>query len=131
MSATPAPDVERTVERCQPADVTPVRIDADDLASTAPGYLRDLKRELAVEGFAPVEVTVDACFDQDCSLATQDETDAVREYVRAASFLGASTFTVRCDVVDNEEKVRPAVEACAERAHREGLTFEFDGPFAL
>ena len=118
-------------ECCRPADVDAVRIDADALDSTAPEYLRDLKRELAREDKSPASLRVDACFDEDCSLATQEEADRLRGYVRAASFLGASTITVSCDAVEDEEKVRPALEACAERARREGIAFEFDGPLSL
>lgn len=131
MSATPSPNVERTIERCRPEDVTPVQIDADTLESTAPGYLRDLKRELAAEGYAASTLVVRACFEDDCSLATQEEADRIRSQVRAASFLGTSGVTVTCDDVTNPEKVRPALAACAERAHREGLTFELDAPITL
>ena len=131
MSTTPTPDVDRTVEGCQRADVTPVHIDADALDSTAPEYLRDLKRELAAEDLQPAGLRVDACFDEDCSLATQEEIDRVRSYVRAASFLGATRLTLRFDDVANEAKVRPAVDACAERARREGVTLELDAPISL
>jgi sugar phosphate isomerase/epimerase len=131
MSTTPTPNVDRTVEGCQPADVTPVDIDAETLDSTAPEYLRDLKRELAEENFQPAGLTVDACFDEDCSLATQEEIERVRDYVRAASFLGAARLTLRFDDVANEAKVRPAVDACAERARREGVTLKLDAPISL
>ncbi|NHN40354.1 hypothetical protein G9C85_01715 [Halorubellus sp. JP-L1] len=131
MSASPTPNVERTIERCRPEDVTPVRIEADTLESTAPEYLRDLKRELATEGYAPSALDIRACFDDDCSLATQDEADRIRGHVRAAAFLGASSVTVTCDSVPDAEKVRPALAACAERARREGLAFELDAPITL
>ena len=131
MSTTPSLDVDRAIERCRPADVTPVALEATALESTAPEYLRDLKRELNGEGLYPAEVTVQACFDEDCSLATQEEADRVRGYVRAASFLGAGSVTVECETVANQEKVRPALEACGERARREGLSFELDAPISL
>jgi sugar phosphate isomerase/epimerase len=131
MSATPSPNVERTIERCRTEDVTPVRIDAETLESTAPEYLRDLKRELATEGYSPSTLAVRANFAEDCSLATQDEADRIRGHVRAAAFLGASTVTVTCDSVPNAQKVRPALAACAERARREGLAFELDAPITL
>jgi sugar phosphate isomerase/epimerase len=131
MSATPKPNVERTIERCRPEDVTPVQIEAATLESTAPEYLRDLKRELAAEGYAPSSVIVRACFDDDCSIETQTEADRIRTHVRAASFLGAAGVTVTCDDVADPEKVRPALSACAERARREGLTFELDAPITL
>lgn len=131
MSATPTPNVERTIERCRTEDVTPIRIDADTLESTAPEYLRDLKRELAGEGYAPSTVVVHARFEDDCSLATQEEADRIRSHVRAASFLGASGVTVTTDDVPDPTKVRPALSACAERARREGLAFELDAPITL
>jgi sugar phosphate isomerase/epimerase len=131
MSATPTPNVERTIERCRPEDVTAVQIEAATLESTAPEYLRDLKRELASEGYAPSTVVVRARFDEPCSLETQREADRIRTHVRAASFLGASSVTVTCDDVADPEKARPALSACAERAHREGLTFELEAPITL
>jgi sugar phosphate isomerase/epimerase len=76
-------------------------------------------------------VTVDACFDEDCSFATQDEADRLREYVRAAAFLGAGSITVSVHEVADEHKVLPALSACAERARREGVTFEVEGPVSL
>lgn len=131
MSATSPPNVDRTIERCRPEDVTPVRLEADALESTAPEYLRDLKRELNREGLFPARVTVSACFDEDCSLETQEEVDRIRSYVRAASFLGAGSITVDCDSISNPQKVRPALAACAERAEREGLALELDAPITL
>ncbi|MCT9096517.1 hypothetical protein [Haloarchaeobius sp. HME9146] len=131
MSATPSPNLERTIEHCRPEDVQPVRVDAQALESTAPEYLRDLKHELTVEGYVPSVIDVRVRFDEDCSLATQREADRVRDYVRAASFIGAGTVAVECTTVANPEKVRPALSACAERARREGVTFELDGPISL
>ncbi|WP_226482955.1 hypothetical protein [Natrinema amylolyticum] len=119
------------IDRCQPADATPVALEAAALESTAPEYLRDLKAELTDEGMIPAELTVDACFDEDCSLATQDEVDRIRGYVRAGSFLGVGTVTVTVDDVADPEKVRPALAACAERADREGLAFDLEGPIAV
>ncbi|WP_254767997.1 hypothetical protein [Salinilacihabitans rarus] len=131
MSATSPADVDRTIERCRPADVTPVRLDADALESTAPEYLRDLKRELNRNGLFPADLTVAARFDEDCSLDTQREADRVRGYVRAGAFLGVGTVTVSVEEVADPEKVRPALAACAERADREGLALELDGPISL
>ncbi|PSQ17253.1 hypothetical protein BRD00_08035 [Halobacteriales archaeon QS_8_69_26] len=127
MSATPSPDVERTIEHCQPEDVTPVSIEAERLDSTAPEYLRDLRRGLHEEGLSPAGLTVSTCFSEDCSLETQREVDRLRGYVRAASFLGAGRVRVRVDDVADEEKVRPALSACRERARREGVTLEVEG----
>lgn len=131
MSATPAPDVERTIEHATPEDVTPVRLDAEGIDSTAPEYLRDLKHELNQQGLYPAGIEVRAHFDEDCSIETQHEVDRVRSYVRAASFLGAGRVTVHISEVANESKVRPALEACAERARREGLALDVEGPVSF
>ena len=131
MSTTSPPNVDRTIERCRPEDVTPVRLEADTLESTAPEYLRDLKRELNRNDLFPAGLTVSACFAEDCSLSTQQEVDRLRGYVRAGAFLGVGSVTVRCDEVADPEKVRPALAACAERAEREGLSFELDAPITL
>ncbi|WP_226041516.1 hypothetical protein [Natrinema sp. DC36] len=128
MSTTSSP--ESAIDRCQPADATPVALEATALESTAPEYLRDLKRELTADGLVPAELTVAACFDEDCSLATQDEVDRIRGYVRAGSFLGVGTVTVTVDDIADPAKVRPALAACAERADREGLAFELEGPIS-
>jgi hypothetical protein len=129
MSTTSSTD--RTIDRCRPADATPVALEAAALESTAPEYLRDLKADLTASGLVPAELTVDACFDEDCSLATQAEADRIRGYVRAGSFLGVGTVTVSVDDVADPEKVRPALSACAERAAREGVAFDVEGPLAV
>ncbi|WP_440990207.1 hypothetical protein [Haloarchaeobius baliensis] len=131
MSATPSANVERTIEHCRPEDLQPVSLDAQALDSTAPEYLRELKHELTESGYVPSVLTVRACFDEDCSLSTQREVDRVRGYVRAAAFLGAARVTVACDDVADADKVEPALSACAERARREGVGFELDGPISL
>lgn len=126
MSATPATDIERTIQHASPEDIEPVRLDAVGLASTAPEYLRDLKRELNEEGLYPAGIEVQARFDEDCSIETQNEVDRIRGYIRAASFLGAGHVIVTLSEIASEEKVRPALQACAERARREGLRFEIE-----
>lgn len=131
MSTTSPPDVARAIERAQPADVTPVTLESDALESTVPGYLRDLKQELNREGLFPAHLTVEACFDENCSLGTQEEIDRIRGFVRAASFLGAGTITVECTEVADPDKVRPALAACSERAEREGLAFDLDAPIDI
>ncbi|SDM72028.1 hypothetical protein SAMN04487949_2395 [Halogranum gelatinilyticum] len=127
MSTTHSPGVQRAVSACRPADVTPVALDATALESTAPAYLRDLKGELADAGYQPATLTVPASFDEDCSLATQAEADDLREYVRAAAFLGVGQLSVELDAVANAEKVEPALDALAERAGREGVRLTVDG----
>ena len=131
MSTTSSPEIDSAIERCQPADVTPVTLEAAALDSTAPEYLRDLKHDLVVAGYSPVDLRVEACFDEDCSLAAQDEIDRLRAYVRAGAFLGVSSVSVAVDEVACPEKVRPALAACAERAEREGIVLELDGPITL
>lgn len=119
------------VEGCRPEEATPVRLEAEALDSTAPDYLRELKEELTGEDLVPARLIVDACFDEDCSLSTQEEATRIREHIRAASFLGTGTLTVSFDGVANERKVRPALAACAERARRDGVVLEIDGPLSL
>lgn len=130
MSA-PARDVDVPIEGCRPTDVTPVQLDAASLDSTAPSSLRTLKRELRAAGLDPAELSVTACFEEDCSLSTQAEADRIRDLLRAASFLGVGAVTVTCETVAAPSKARPALEACVERAEREGLTIEFEGPISL
>ncbi|MDF9746675.1 hypothetical protein [Natrinema salsiterrestre] len=122
---------QSAIDRCRPADATPVALEAAALESTAPAYLRDFKRDLTEEGLVPAELTISACFEEDCSLATQEEIDRIRGYVRAGSFLGVGTVTVTVDTVADPQKVRPALAACAERADREGLAFDLEGPIAV
>lgn len=131
MSATSPSGHELAIERCRPVETTPVSLDASTLDSVARSSLRELKAELGEEGYTIAHLSVGACFDEDCSLATQDEVDRVREYVGAAAFLGADSVTVRVDEVADEEKVRPALSACAERARRDGVALDVDGPLSL
>ncbi len=131
MSTTPAPDVERTIEYCETEDVTPVEIAAEGLDSTAPEYLRDLRRELTREGLYPAGLAVDATFDESGTLPAQREADRLRGYVRAAAFLGAGSVTVRVHEVADESAARPALSACAERARREGVEFEVEGSLSV
>ncbi|WP_458204854.1 hypothetical protein [Haladaptatus sp. NG-SE-30] len=130
MSATHPTTVETAIECCRPTDKTPVTLEASALPS-ARHELHELQRELDANDFVPAGVTVDACFDTTCSFATQDEADRIREYVRTAAFLGAGTVTVEFDEVADESKVRPSLAALQERARREGITLELDGPLTL
>ncbi|MFC6906435.1 hypothetical protein [Halalkalicoccus tibetensis] len=119
------------VEPCRSEETTPVRLNADGLDSTAPDYLREFKEELAADRLVPANLAVEACFDEDCSLSTQEEAERIREHIRAAAFLGAGTLTVSFDDVADERKVRPALAACAERARRDGVVLEIDGPLSV
>lgn len=112
-------------------DVTPIRLEASSLDSTAPEYLRDLQATLADDGLAPVELHVEACFDEDCPIETQSEADRVRGLVRAAAFVGANCVTVGLDGDSPTEDAVNALAACAERARREGLAFDVEGPVAI
>jgi len=127
MSATHDPVLEHEPIE----DVTPVRLQATSLESTAPEYLLTCKRDLADGGLAPAVLSIEARFDTDCSLDVQEEVDHVREHVRAASFLGAGRVTVHVEEVADEATAVPALEACAERAEREGVHLEVEGPVAV
>ena len=115
------------VRECSTEEATPVTIDADDLESTAPEHLRDLKYDLASEGYVPARVEASACFDEDCSLATQTEADRLRSHVRAAAFLGVGRVELAVDEVAEPAKVEPALAALAERASREGVALDLTG----
>jgi len=112
-------------------DVSAVRLDADTLESTAPEYLRDCRSELVADGLAPVELAVQARFEDACSLDTQTEADRIRSLIRAATFLGANRIVVSLDDETVTEPVETALRACAERAVREGVGFEIEGPASL
>lgn len=119
--------VEHAIDHAEPAETTPVSLHAEALETTAPEYLRDLKFELSTAGYLPAEVVVKAEFEDECSFAIQEEADRIREYVRAASFVGAGTIRVSIESVAAPGKVDPALGACAERAEREGVRFEVEG----
>lgn len=123
--------VRHAIDHATPAEPDPVTLHADALESTAPEYLRDLKFELSSEGYLPAILVVDVDFPEDCSIATQEEADRLRTYVRAAAFLGVGVLRVRVESVADDTKVRPALNACAERARRDGVRFEVDGPLSL
>lgn len=130
MSTTRDSDVGG-VDGCRPADATPVTVEASALESTAPDDLRALKAELDAADLVPAELSVECVFDEDCSLSTQREADRLREYVYAASFLGAGTLSVSVGEVADAGKVEPALSACAERARREGVALEVEGPVSV
>lgn len=119
---------ESAVDSCRPADAEPVSLPASALESTAPEYLRDLKYELGEAGKVPAEVTLSVAFDDDCSIATQAVAEEIREYVRATAFLGAGRLAVTVESVVDAEKAEPALAAARERARREGVTLQVDGP---
>lgn len=125
MSVTRSQHVDRAVTGT--ADVEAVELEAASLETTAPEYLRDLKADLADEGYQPATVSASACFGEDCSLATQEEADRLRDVVRAAAFLGAGTVAVTVEEAYGLAKVRPALEALEERARREGVRLSVSG----
>ncbi|AGN02905.1 hypothetical protein L593_14855 [Salinarchaeum sp. Harcht-Bsk1] len=112
-------------------DVTAVRLDAESLESTSPEYLRDCRAGLVGEGLAPVELAVEARFDADSSLDTEAEADRIRGLIRAATFLGANRVVVRIDAASVPDAADTALRACAERARREGVGFEIEGPVTI
>jgi hypothetical protein len=118
--------VEHAIDHAEPTETTPVSLHAEALETTAPEYLRDLKFELSTAGYLPAEVVVTADFEDDCSFAIQEEADRLRNYIRAAAFVGAGTLRVRLETVSAPAKVEPALDACAERAEREGVRFEVE-----
>ena len=121
MSTTQPDGIEATLDGCRPAEIDPIVIDASDLDSTAPDHLRDLKAEFSARGYQPATLSVVARFDADDTLATQREADRLREFVRAAAFLGAGRVEVRLDEVADADVAEPALSALAERARREGV----------
>lgn len=119
---------QTVVASCRPSDVDPVTLPASALESTAPSYLRELKRELAAAGKVAAGLTLSVSFDEDCSFATQAVAEEIRDVVRAASFVGASQVEVTVESVACEEKVEPALAAAAERADREGVALDVERP---
>lgn len=119
------------IEGCRPSDATPVTIDAASLDSTSTSYLRDLKTRLRSDGYVAAELNATASFDDDCSLSTQETVDRIRNLVDVAAFLGADTLTLEIDSVANPSKARPALNACAERADREGVRLDVTGAVTL
>lgn len=130
MSATQH-TTDSLIEGCRPSDATPVTIDAASLDSTSTSYLRDLKTRLRGDGFVAAELNATASFDDDCSLSTQETVDRIRNLVDAASFLGADTLTLEVESVANPTKARPALNACVERANREGVRLDVSGAVSL
>ena len=116
-----------TLEGCRPTDQTPVAVDAATIADAPREDLRALAADLASEGFVPAEVTTEACFGEDCSLATQREADRLRDLVDAAAFLGANRLVVDVCDVTAPEKARPALAAVAERGRRDGVALDVRG----
>ncbi|MFW5940063.1 MAG: hypothetical protein ACOCSD_07725 [Halolamina sp.] len=119
--------VESAVASCRPSNVEPVALSVSSLSTTAPEYLRELKGELAAEGYQPAELSATACFSEDCSLATQQEADRLRDVIRAGAFLGVGVVRVDVEDVSDPEKVRPAIDSLDERARREGVTLSVAG----
>lgn len=116
-----------TIEGCHPTDSTPVAVDAETITDASRDDLRALADDLASEGYVPAEVTAEACFDENCSLATQEEADRLRDLVDATAFLGANRLTVAVEEAASPQKVRPALSAVEERARRDGVSLQVDG----
>lgn len=129
MSTTPAQQssVVQDIDAAAVPDVTPVSLSASSLDSTAPDYLRDLKAELAADGYHPAVLSVETSFEEDCPYATQTVADDLRAYVRAASFLGVGRLELTVAEAADEEAVRSALRALGERARREGVALSVSG----
>jgi len=127
MSTLESSSVEAALAAGRPADLTPVILEASRLESTAPSHLRDLKAGLAEEGYLPAELTVEARFDDDDPLAVQSESERLREYVRAAAFLGVGRVAVDVAECCRPDDAESALAALGERARREGVAFELRG----
>lgn len=115
------------VASCRPADVEPATLPAAALESTAPASLHDLRQALDERGRTVAEVTLSVTFEESSALAAQATADRVREYVRAASRLGAGRLTVTVESCADPATARPALAAVEERARREGVTLAVDG----
>jgi hypothetical protein len=123
MSTTEPSGIDAAIDGCRPAEIDPIVVDAGDLESTAPEYLREFKSGLAARGYHPATLAVDACFADDCPIAAGEEADRLRGFVRAAAFLGAGRIEVRIDEVADADAVESTLSALAERARREGVEF--------
>lgn len=121
MSTTEPSGIDTAIDGCRPAEIDPIVVDAADLESTAPGYLREFRAGLSARGYQPAVLAVEACFADDCPLATGEEADRLRGFVRTAAFLGAGRIQVRLEEVANADTVEPTLAALAERARREGV----------
>ncbi|WP_193308614.1 hypothetical protein [Halorubrum halophilum] len=121
MSTTQSGGIDAALRGCRPAEVDPIVIEAADLESTAPDHLRDVKAALSARGYQPATLSVVARFEAGDTLAAQREADRLREFVRAASFLGAGRLEVRLDDGAEPDAVDSALSALAERARREGV----------
>lgn len=131
MSTTSTADHDPAIDGCRPADVTPVTLEAAALDSTTTTYLRKFKQRLIEQGLSPAQLSIEACFDEQCSLATQEEIDRIRSYVHAGAFLGVGTVSVVVDEVADVKTVGPALSATAERAERNGVTLDIEGEAAI
>ncbi len=127
MSTLEPSSAEAALVAGRPADLTPVILDASGLESTAPSHLRDLKAGLAEDGYLPAELTVEARFGEDDPLAVQSESDRLRDYVRAAAFLGVGRVAVDVAECCRPDDAESALAALGERARREGVAFELRG----
>lgn len=121
MSSTEPRGIDATIDGCRPAEIEPIVVDAADIESTAPGYLRELRSGLSARGYQPAVLVVDACFADDRLLATGEEADRLRGFVRAAAFLGVGRIEVRLNEVEDPDAVDTTLSALAERARREGV----------
>lgn len=112
---------------CHDLGGTPVRITAESLRSVEPSYLRAVSDRLLADDRYPAELYIDTRFDSDRPLDTQSECERIRSYLKAGKDLGVNAVTVSCQGETDEDAVRSALRACAERAERDGLVFNIEG----
>lgn len=126
MAATTPPDTDIT---CEALDATPVTLHTDDLPSTAPSDLRAIQHRLTTTDRIPARLQTTVTFDDDCPFAINEIVTNLRDYLRAADFLGITTFTIAVTAYPSpaQSAIRDALTAFRERAHRHGITVTVTG----
>ncbi|MFB6185868.1 MAG: hypothetical protein ABEI86_03250, partial [Halobacteriaceae archaeon] len=97
-------------------------IDGSSLPSTAKSDLESVKADLEEQNYVPVSLECEVSFSEDCSLKTQETADRIRDFIQAGKYLGVNRVTVSITHIENTDKVKPALQACKERAQREGIS---------
>lgn len=108
--------------------ITPVRIEAEKLETTDPEYLRDLKFDFAQNGLVPAEMVISGYFDAGTAQGIRLELDAIKEYIRAAAFIGISQV---CISIESPKTLKPTDELFTpyiDYARKEGISLHIKGP---
>lgn len=106
MSTTGSSVADRVESASEPDDITAIRVPATVLDSTAPSYLRDLKADLAADGYHPSTLVV----------TSEDEVDGqddLRTLVRTAALLGVGRLEMCVEEGQDYELTAPLVELAA------------------